>query len=185
MDTRKKILDTTFKLIAEKGYDKTSVSMICETVGIKKPSLYYYFDSKENLFITLIKEMVLEDTRSSFDFNVSKENFQSELVKYGENSMNMYKEYPEFSNFVMELYIQTKRIKEIGEEIDKMNNSFKERLTNIIICGEELGILNKEDRDVNCDMIYVTIQGLEFSIIYGREVDQDKVWRNIVKKMCM
>ncbi len=37
------------KLFAERGYDATSVREIVEAAGVAKPTLYYYFRSKEGL----------------------------------------------------------------------------------------------------------------------------------------
>lgn len=42
------------KLFAEKGYDATSVREIVEAAGVAKPTLYYYFRSKEGLAQTLV-----------------------------------------------------------------------------------------------------------------------------------
>ena len=43
--TRQKIIDAMYHLIAEYGYDKASLSKLCDAVGITKPSIYYYFQS--------------------------------------------------------------------------------------------------------------------------------------------
>src|SRR5277367_6880508 len=37
------------RLFAERGYDATSVREIVEAAGVAKPTLYYYFRSKEGL----------------------------------------------------------------------------------------------------------------------------------------
>ncbi len=42
------------KLFAERGYDATSVREIVETAGVSKPTLYYYFRSKEGLAQALL-----------------------------------------------------------------------------------------------------------------------------------
>ncbi len=42
------------KLFAERGYDATSVREIVETAGVAKPTLYYYFRSKEGLAQALL-----------------------------------------------------------------------------------------------------------------------------------
>jgi AcrR family transcriptional regulator len=42
------------KLFAEKGYDATSVREIVEAAGVAKPTLYYYFRSKEGLAQALL-----------------------------------------------------------------------------------------------------------------------------------
>ena len=43
-----------YDLVAEVGYDKASIGKICDFVGISKPSVYYYFPSKEEIFTTLL-----------------------------------------------------------------------------------------------------------------------------------
>ena len=46
-----------YDLVAEVGYDKASIGKICDRVGISKPSVYYYFPSKEDIFTTLLDSM--------------------------------------------------------------------------------------------------------------------------------
>ena len=49
-DTRKKeIIMATLELAADKGLGNVSMNMIADKVGIKKPSLYNHFESKEEL----------------------------------------------------------------------------------------------------------------------------------------
>lgn len=42
------------RLFAERGYDATSVREIVEAAGVAKPTLYYYFQSKEGLAKALV-----------------------------------------------------------------------------------------------------------------------------------
>lgn len=42
------------KLFAERGYDATSIREIVESAGVAKPTLYYYFRSKEGLAHSLL-----------------------------------------------------------------------------------------------------------------------------------
>jgi AcrR family transcriptional regulator len=53
-DTRK-ALDTALQLFWQHGYEGTSVSMLAEAIGIKIPSLYAAFGSKEELFLQAIE----------------------------------------------------------------------------------------------------------------------------------
>ena len=48
MSTKEKILDAALTLFAENGYDGTSVEQIANIVGIKAPSLYKHYKSKED-----------------------------------------------------------------------------------------------------------------------------------------
>jgi len=44
------IMDRALELFSAKGYEGVSVSELTEAAGITKPTLYYYFKSKEGLF---------------------------------------------------------------------------------------------------------------------------------------
>ena len=54
--TKRKIIETSMKLFAEKGYDATSIEEITATVGVAKGTLYYHFSSKEEIFNFLVEE---------------------------------------------------------------------------------------------------------------------------------
>ncbi|MDD3223606.1 MAG: TetR/AcrR family transcriptional regulator [Clostridium sp.] len=52
----------------EKGYDGTSLSNIAEEVGIKKQSIYSHFKSKDELFLTVMHEVINEETNFIHEF---------------------------------------------------------------------------------------------------------------------
>ncbi len=54
--TKRKIFETSLKLFSEKGYDATSIEEITAIVGVAKGTLYYHFNSKEEIFNFLIEE---------------------------------------------------------------------------------------------------------------------------------
>lgn len=53
-DLRARIIDEATRLFAEQGFSATSVRQLVEACDCTKPSLYYYFDSKETLFLELV-----------------------------------------------------------------------------------------------------------------------------------
>lgn len=50
-----KILQAALRLFSEKGYEATSTREICEFAGITKPTLYYFYQSKEGVYRALVK----------------------------------------------------------------------------------------------------------------------------------
>ena len=64
-NTRQKITDTALKLFSEKGYDAVSVGEIAEAVGIKAPSLYNHFKSKQAIFDAIIESTALQYERDT------------------------------------------------------------------------------------------------------------------------
>ena len=53
-DTKKKILDKALELFAAQGYDSVSVGEIAQAVGIKAPSLYNHYPSKQAIFDAIV-----------------------------------------------------------------------------------------------------------------------------------
>ena len=54
-DTRQRILDKALELFSAKGYDAVGVAEIAKAVGIKAPSLYNHFASKQAIFDALVE----------------------------------------------------------------------------------------------------------------------------------
>ncbi|SIO05278.1 transcriptional regulator, TetR family [Carnobacterium alterfunditum] len=59
METKKKIIDATFGLFAEKGME-FSLNEVANIVGIKKASIYAHFPSKEELLYQLFNQEIEE-----------------------------------------------------------------------------------------------------------------------------
>ena len=62
MDTRHRILEAALSLFAEKGYANVFVAQIADAVGIRAPSLYKHFKSKQEIFSAIVEEI-----KSSYD----------------------------------------------------------------------------------------------------------------------
>ncbi len=94
MDTKKKILDVALTLFSEKGYGNVYVGHIAEGVGIKAPSLYKHYKSKQDIFEAILKEMRnrydketaylnITGSDSELDANFFARISEDELVKLG------------------------------------------------------------------------------------------------------
>ena len=53
-ERRQQILDEATRLFAERGYHPTSVAEIVESLGVGKGVFYWYFESKEDLFLEIL-----------------------------------------------------------------------------------------------------------------------------------
>lgn len=53
-DTREEILEAALNMFSINNYHVTSMSMIAEEAGVSKGTLYWHFDSKEDLFRELV-----------------------------------------------------------------------------------------------------------------------------------
>jgi TetR/AcrR family transcriptional repressor of nem operon len=94
--TRDLILDVTFSIIYQHGYNATGISAILKECNIPKGSLYHYFKSKKELVLAMIKERLSpkmdmffshekDDSKSSIDLiieTIEKISNNENLVKY-------------------------------------------------------------------------------------------------------
>ena len=71
MDTKKKILDVALTLFSEKGYGNVFVGHIAEGVGIKAPSLYKHYKSKQDIFDAILEEMRKRYDKEAAYLNIS------------------------------------------------------------------------------------------------------------------
>lgn len=61
-EARERLLGAALELFTQRGYAATSVREICLAAAVTKPVLYYYFKSKEGLYLHL-----MEDSYSLFE----------------------------------------------------------------------------------------------------------------------
>ena len=101
MDTKSKILDEALTLFSEKGFANVFVNEIAERVGIKAPSLYKHYKSKQAIFDAIIDEMnhrfeqqaqalTIDGTDPAADAEVYKNMDEDHLVKLGTDLFKYY-----------------------------------------------------------------------------------------------
>jgi AcrR family transcriptional regulator len=55
-ERRRQLMDVAARRFAEQGYHPTSVADIVQAIGVGKGVFYWYFDSKESLFVEILRE---------------------------------------------------------------------------------------------------------------------------------
>ncbi len=58
-DLERQIIETAQQLFIEKGFAGTSMSDIAATVGINRPTLHYYFRTKDKMFKAVFGSIVI------------------------------------------------------------------------------------------------------------------------------
>lgn len=71
MTTKQKILNEALTLFAEKGYSAVYVADIAKAVGIKAPSLYKHYKSKQDIFNAILDEMKSNYDKKTADLNMN------------------------------------------------------------------------------------------------------------------
>src|SRR5918997_1161023 len=56
-ERRRKILEAALRVFSEKGFGGASLRAIAREAGVTQPLIYWYFDSKEDLFGSTLSEL--------------------------------------------------------------------------------------------------------------------------------
>lgn len=72
--TKEDIIKTAAVLFAQKGYFGVSMGKIAKEVKITKAGLYYYFQSKEELYFSILKK-TFGDLKNTLSLAIAKERF--------------------------------------------------------------------------------------------------------------
>ncbi|MCH5349039.1 MAG: TetR/AcrR family transcriptional regulator [Oscillospiraceae bacterium] len=86
MTTKEKILREALNLFSEKGYNAVFVGDIAEAVGIKAPSLYKHYKSKQDIFNAILEEMKKEYDEQALSLNMNGNNAETDANIFSEVS---------------------------------------------------------------------------------------------------
>ncbi|MBO2517374.1 MAG: TetR/AcrR family transcriptional regulator [Clostridiales bacterium] len=80
-DTKTRILDAALDLFSRDGYEEVGIERIAAAVGIKGPSIYKHFRSKQDIFDTLINEMTARyEENTPFSGNDGEEDISPDTI---------------------------------------------------------------------------------------------------------
>lgn len=164
-DRREEIIQAGIEIFAAKGYYNTHIAEIVESVGIAKGTFYLYFNSKKDLFVSLIKryEDIFLDL---FDIDILAAEtedlrlFFSELLK---KIFSLYKENENLSIIIL---------REAVAVNDKFKEEFKEmearRFQRINSLYQFLLDNNYLNQEVDYDYFICVFVGIMESIVMRR-----------------
>ncbi len=104
-----RILDVSKQEFATHGYDGASYNKIIQKIGISKGSMYYYFENKEDLFITCFLDAFAHATGSfgfdyaSFSFGDDEEAYWNSIKIISTKQWNDVLQHPLFMSLMRQL----------------------------------------------------------------------------------
>ena len=185
VSTKRKILDAMYDLVAEVGYDKASIGKICNRVGISKPSVYYYFSSKEEIFTTLLDSMFPSiDYQRDYSLIVDRDGFKAALIELGNTVIGGYRSDEKRRRVLAEVSIQANRIPAVQERQTTATNRTMEALKDILSHGVEIGAFpDGTDVMLYVQILYTVLEGTSNTVAQDEDIDEKAVWAGVVGLM--
>jgi AcrR family transcriptional regulator len=154
-DVRDRIVASALRYFAEKGYAGTSLREIAEAARTTKPMIYYYFKSKEGLYISTLGDLLQQfadaidrATRPEDDPHEKLRSFSDAYLRYFES------QEPHIAFVVREVFgLGADIMNEFGRSLDERIRS---RLKRVLEEGAHQGIF----RDGDIEACTIAIMGI-------------------------
>jgi AcrR family transcriptional regulator len=158
-----KILDEAWSLFQGKGYRGTSLDEVCRRCQITKPTLYYYFQDKETLYIQTMLHQ-LRGYRSTLEEDAP---LAERLTRFAQAMLD---------NFRVDLSAMLRDMEHLGDKHSRrlINDAHRTELVEPITAAMQFGIRRGELRKGDSTLYAWTFFGLVNTFIQSKHgLDHD------------
>ncbi|NQY60464.1 TetR family transcriptional regulator C-terminal domain-containing protein [Cognatishimia sp.] len=152
---RSKILEAALEVFSTHGYRGSTLDQIAETAGLSKPNILYYFDGKEEIFVTLLGSLVdqwIEPLRQIDPEGEPLEEIRSYVARKVQMSKDMERESRLFANEILQ------GAPRIGEHLSGDLQELFTRTTGILTAWMDQGKIAQVDPEHLLYSIWATTQ---------------------------
>ncbi|WP_335872710.1 TetR/AcrR family transcriptional regulator [Bacillus sp. 2205SS5-2] len=181
-DKYTKILDTAYRLFAENGFEKTSMSLIAKEVGITKPAIYYYFPSKNALIHTLFQYLVKQIHFSKFfqQEEYTVKNFKGKLIADGHKMIEQQAQDPHYSNIMSEYHLLSTRETQYGEGLKETLAGFLNGFISLLEVADSYGLLMSTSVQTSAQFLTIIVDGLDKYAEKEFQFNAEDIWEMAV-----
>jgi AcrR family transcriptional regulator len=172
------ILETAMELFATEGYYPTSISKIAGRAGISKGLIYNYFDSKEDIIITIIHKGI-DDLFRIFDPNKDGILTKDEIRYFIEQMFDIMRKDLHFWKLYFMLFMQPPVLKLVEKRFMELVQASLSMLTNHFISE------GYEDPQTEAILLGAILDGTGFHFVMNPEnFPVEKIKERIIKMYC-
>ncbi|MBS9801725.1 TetR/AcrR family transcriptional regulator [Bacillus cereus] len=185
LQTSQNIVEASFKLMAEHGIEKMSLSMIAKEVGISKPAIYYHFSSKEALVDFLFEE-IFSDYHFTNYFNeeqYTKENFAEKLIADGLHMLSEYEGQEGILRVINEFIVTAARNEKYQKRLFEIQEEFLNGFHDLLKKGVELGVVSQHETEENAHTLALVIDNMSNYMLMGFQLKYKEIWIRNVKNV--
>ncbi|AAS40086.1 MULTISPECIES: TetR/AcrR family transcriptional regulator [Bacillus] len=185
LQTSQNIVEASFKLMAEHGIEKMSLSMIAKEVGISKPAIYYHFSSKEALVDFLFEEIFSGyHFMSYFDKEqYTRENFAEKLIADGLHMLSEYEGQEGILRVINEFIVTAARNEKYQKRLFEIQEEFLNGFHDLLKKGVELDVVSQQATEENAHTLALVIDNMSNYMLMGFQLKYKEIWIRNVKNV--
>ncbi len=174
-----KILKTTFDLIGKKSVKSVSMQEIAQACNITKPSLYYYFKSKDEICYTIIKAIIDEQNEKLKKYVEQEKSLEEILIDVFQNAYKAKVKktlgfFLHVVDYVREVPVLEKKFKVLREENEKSLKCLFEREV-------KNNNISKGNLEVACYLFEACLHHIVFAPAKLTNISAENITESILK----
>jgi AcrR family transcriptional regulator len=183
-ERRRQIMEAALACFVRKGYHKTTMDDIVAECGLSKGTLYWYFENKDDLFVSLIKSYFF-DVRQGTDAVLQQYPTASgKLRGLAQAFVEFFKVGGEYFSVLFEFWLQSALRDELNQFMSTALSQYRQVVAGVIAEGIQSG----EFKAVNAEQIALAamaaFDGLSFyAILIPNEVDLEQTCHTFVETL--
>ena len=174
-----KFLATSLDLFAERNFASVTIKDIAKALGVNTALIYYYFDSKTDLFRATIEYAVagaFENVRALADKSADP---PSVLSAWLENHVNKYAEIHRFVKIALDFRGAHEGDREIAATIESFYDEERKMLSKIIREGINQGLFSPVDPRRMAQFISTYLDGCMVRLVILPDFDLEDAVRDL------
>jgi TetR/AcrR family transcriptional regulator len=137
------ILEAAEKLFARQGYDGVSMRGIALEAGVSKANIYHHFESKESLYLAILKSSTDETAQLIEQLAGSEGRFEERLVEFAKAHLEHLFNRKNAAKVILHEAFSgdADSSRKLSE---KVFGKIYHRMTEIMLAGQDAGVLRKD-----------------------------------------
>lgn len=167
---RQQILDAAIDCFCSKGYHGASINDIVEASGTSKGNVYWYFSSKEEIFLAVVEmwaERALRDLAEDLEQNGGS--FESLAERFVDRILRYMNEERAFLLAWTEFATEAGRDDEVRKRMISIARKFEHELSRFLAACVDRGEIKDVDISALADILRVVHDGILFNGIIWPE----------------
>lgn len=159
--TRAKLVEAALRVFAEQGYDHATVDDISLAAGYSKGAYYFYFDSKQDIFLELVSAWIDEQTQRLCTFERAKGPVTVALIETLESFIRYDDREPHWRLLLPEIWAQSRRNQNVQKALQTAYSRWIDLLQGVFEAASREGLVSMVVRsDVAASLILAAHDGL-------------------------
>ncbi|NCG18542.1 MAG: TetR family transcriptional regulator, partial [Rhodobacterales bacterium] len=174
-ERRGQILRSARSVFIEKGFVAARVEDVAKRAGLSKGAVYFYFSSKRDLFLSLVRE----EHEQTYSFLDSADDDGRpgaiKLIDLGQKYLDYFAGLKSPPRFFLMMCEQGIRDEEIREECQAVHQRFVDAATRVLAQGMSEGTFRQGDPIAAAQLLKAMIDGMAGQSAIGIRPDRERL----------